>query len=98
LVLFFSKIGGPAGNERASHSESEWCRAVIRPLPRAGGDRCSMKPASRIAHQCKNRLSQAFAQHTQITHSLDWAAQNNATTDLTRGPSQCSTNLLSPLG
>ncbi|KAF8094494.1 hypothetical protein N665_0360s0001, partial [Sinapis alba] len=50
--------------------------AVIRPLPREGGVRCSVKPASRIALLFRNRLSQAFAQHTQITLGLDWAAQN----------------------
>lgn len=45
-----------------------------------------------------NRLSQAFAQHTQTTLSLDWAAENSATTEPTRGASQCPTNLISPLG
>ncbi|CAH8353860.1 unnamed protein product [Eruca vesicaria subsp. sativa] len=92
------KVGGPAGYEPAGHGESEWRWAVIRPLQREGGDRCSVKPASRIALPFRNRQSQAFAQHTRLTLSLDWAAQNSATTDPTCGPSQSSTNLSSPLG
>ena len=43
-------------------------------------------------------LIRAFAQTRQITLSLDWAAQKLATPDPTRGPNQCSTILLSPLG
>jgi hypothetical protein len=31
-------------------------------------------------------------EEARITLSLDWAARNNATTDPTRGPSQCSTS------
>ena len=61
------KDGGSAGYEPPDHAGSEWLWAVIRPLSREGGDRCSVKPASRIALLFRNRLSQAFAQHTRIT-------------------------------
>ncbi|KAF2545596.1 hypothetical protein F2Q70_00019990 [Brassica cretica] len=54
--------------------------------------------ASRIALHFRNRPRQAFAQHTRTTLSLDWAAQNSATSNPTRWPSQCSTNLSSPHG
>ncbi|EEF34889.1 conserved hypothetical protein [Ricinus communis] len=35
---------------------------VILPLPRAGGCRCSVKPASRCALRSRNQVTPAFAQ------------------------------------
>ncbi|KAF2544338.1 hypothetical protein F2Q68_00029585 [Brassica cretica] len=61
------------GYKPPSHARSEWLRAVIRPLPREEGERCSVKPAS---HLFRNLLSQAFAQQTRFTFGLDWASKN----------------------
>ncbi|KAL9463013.1 hypothetical protein AB3S75_000926 [Citrus x aurantiifolia] len=55
---------GPTGNQ-----------PVIHPLTRAGGSRCSVKPASRCALHFRIQVIQAFARTTWITHYLDWAGQ-----------------------
>ncbi|KAG8496087.1 hypothetical protein CXB51_009179 [Gossypium anomalum] len=44
-----------------SHGGSEWIKPVILPLPRAGGVRCSVKPASRFIPLSKSHEAQAYA-------------------------------------
>ncbi|KAB1220520.1 hypothetical protein CJ030_MR3G015773 [Morella rubra] len=43
---------------------------VILPLLRAGGDRCTVKPASRFALRSRSHLTQAFAQIRQPNSQL----------------------------
>ncbi|KAK2654348.1 hypothetical protein Ddye_014204 [Dipteronia dyeriana] len=42
------------------HIGPKWHRPVILPLPRAGGGRCSVKPASRGTLHFRNRRPQTF--------------------------------------
>ncbi|KAK1559100.1 hypothetical protein Q3G72_010709 [Acer saccharum] len=43
------------------HIGLKWHRPVVLPLPRAGGSRCSVKPASRCALHFRDREPLAFA-------------------------------------
>ncbi|RZC26879.1 hypothetical protein D0Y65_005185 [Glycine soja] len=43
------------------HGGPEVLQPVIPPLLRAGGDRCSVKPASRCALQFRSQETRAFA-------------------------------------
>ncbi|WRX17964.1 hypothetical protein QQP08_010451 [Theobroma cacao] len=57
-----------------SHIGSMWRRPVILPLLRAGGLRCSVKPASRSTHHFRNHETQSL--HSGPTaHLLAWSGQ-----------------------
>ncbi|GLT31962.1 hypothetical protein SLA2020_066590 [Shorea laevis] len=45
-------------------------RPVILPLPRGGGFRCSVKPASRGPLHSRNNVTQAFARVTRFNSRL----------------------------
>ncbi|KAF4397234.1 hypothetical protein G4B88_009080 [Cannabis sativa] len=45
-------------------------RPVILPLPRAGGVRCSVKPASRITLHSRSPVGQSFVQTTRPNSQL----------------------------
>ncbi|KAJ6686836.1 hypothetical protein OIU79_016558 [Salix purpurea] len=47
--------------------EDRWHRPVNLPLPGAGGYRCSVKPASRIAPRFRSSVTQAFAWVTRLS-------------------------------
>ncbi|ONI01970.1 hypothetical protein PRUPE_6G169800 [Prunus persica] len=44
----------------AGHSGSRWHRPVILPLPRAGSNHCSVKPALRSALHSRNHEAQSL--------------------------------------
>ncbi|KAG4136736.1 hypothetical protein ERO13_D07G026400v2 [Gossypium hirsutum] len=43
-----------------SYDGSKWNRPVILPLPKAGDNRCSVKPASRSTLHSKNHENRSF--------------------------------------
>ncbi|KAB2019876.1 hypothetical protein ES319_D07G026400v1 [Gossypium barbadense] len=43
-----------------SYDGSKWNRLVILPLPKAGDNRCSVKPASRSTLHSKNHENRSF--------------------------------------
>ncbi|KAH9734331.1 transmembrane protein [Citrus sinensis] len=73
-------------------------RPVIHPLTRAGGCRCSVKPASRCALYFRSRVSQAFAQPTWTTLFLDWASPHKTQQAQPAKSSQRSNTLMPQLG
>ncbi|KAL9333519.1 hypothetical protein Peur_073658 [Populus x canadensis] len=52
-------------------------RPVILPLPGAGGCRCSVKPASRIAPHFRRQVAQAFAGVTWLSSWLGTGRPDN---------------------
>ncbi|MBA0673926.1 hypothetical protein Goari_015548, partial [Gossypium aridum] len=81
-----------------SYDGSKWNRFVILPLPRAGDDRCSVKPASRSTLHSKNHENRSFrsihsaqlsAWYGQVRRRPRWIQLNET--------SPCSITLMPPL-
>ncbi|KAL9339601.1 hypothetical protein Peur_068616 [Populus x canadensis] len=49
---------------------SRWHRPVILPLPGAGGDRCSVRPASRCALHSRSHDTQVFTRMPRLNSWL----------------------------
>ncbi|CAN0922591.1 hypothetical protein LINGRAHAP2_LOCUS33128 [Linum grandiflorum] len=61
--------------DRLSRPKSH--QPVILPLAREGGDRCSVKPASRIALLSRNQATSVFTEETMPNSSLGTGGPDN---------------------
>ncbi|GMY32126.1 putative acyl-coa dehydrogenase ibr3 [Fagus crenata] len=68
------------------HCEPAVHRLVILPLLRAGGFRCSVKPASRSTLHFRNHVTQAFAQVTRPISQLGTGKPGYRPTDPAESP------------